>query len=332
MKIKIPESILAALDYFIMFDPISLVLTLLVALSGYATQQMVATDSPPWWETGFDLTVFLAFLSVFLFAGGIFILNQINHKENQVKTNHLSPIESGNINFKIAKKIAVIALIVALAVLLLLQKLMLAAFVIIIILIRGLLHNFLQISKKEKGILWLVSNVIFANLLFLFGWLIKGTLDFNLWRYFAPYSFQTVSLLILIFLLDGNKLYKSYKEGDKVVQMGENRIMIWLSAILAVSAFLLGLENNDPLISHSMLLSLVLYLFLIFKLDHLWIVRTISYSLLFFVFFISSQYPWFFLFAIISYYVSKKYYSNRMDIEFPNFGSIEQTEVSDAKN
>ena len=78
MRIKIPKKILAALDYLIMFDPVSLILVILVTLAGYATQQMVIVDNPPWWITECNVTTFLIFAAIFLVAGGIFILNQVH--------------------------------------------------------------------------------------------------------------------------------------------------------------------------------------------------------------------------------------------------------------
>ncbi|MCF7885156.1 MAG: hypothetical protein K9M80_01555 [Candidatus Marinimicrobia bacterium] len=323
MKIKIPNKILDALDYIIMFDPVSLILVLLVTLAGYATQQMVVYDSPPWWVTGFNTRTLIAFISTFLCNGGILILNQLNHREKQIKASQLSPVENGNIESSVAKKTAVLAITIGLAALLLIQKLFLAGVIIVIFLVRGILHNFLKVSKKRKGGLWLVSNFIYALLLFIFGWLIKGTLQSQIGSYSLPYLTQAFSFLILILLMNGNMLYKTYKDGEEIVHMGDRKYLIWLSFALAVVSFVVGLKNNDPLITHSMLLSLVLYLILIFKLNHLWIQRTLSYSLLFFIFFISSQYPWFFLFAVVAYYLAKKYYKDRYEIQFPNFGNIE---------
>jgi len=332
MKIKIPKKILMALDYLIIFDPISLIFVLLITLAGYGSQQMVVAGNPPWWVTAFNIQNLLFFTAIFLISGSIFILNQNNHYYQKSRKNKLSPIEKGDVDGKIAKKIAVIAMIVGLAIMLLFQKLFLVGVALIIVILRGFLHNLLNINKKDKGGLWIFSNLIFASLLFLFGWLIKGAISPEIVVYYLPYLAQSVSFLILVFLLDSNMLYKSYKNGEEIIHMGDRKFLIWLAGLMAVIAFALGLRNNDPLISHSMLLALVLYIILIFKVNHLWIVRTISYSALFFVFFISSQFPWFFLFAVIAYYLAKKYYHDRFDLIFPNFGNIEELEENDVNN
>lgn len=325
MKLKIPKKVLQTLDYLIMFDPISLIMVGLVTLAGFAAQEAAVSNSPAWWVTGFDLNTFLSFAAVLLVSGGILILNQINHVENEDKPNQLSPIENGQIEPENAKKIAVIAMILGLGALLLIQKLLLAGFAVIITAIRAAGHNLLNISKKEKGVLWLLSNVVFTILLFGFGWQIKGSLNLATLKMFAPYLLEIVSLLTLIFLLDGNMLYKSYKDGEEIVHMGDRGHLIWLAAVLALGAFLWGLKLGDPMLTHSLLLGLVLYIILVFKVNHLWIVRTVSYTLFFFVFFSSSQYPWFFVFAVIAYYLSKNYYDQRYEIRFPNFGNIEET-------
>jgi hypothetical protein len=325
MKLKLPKQVLQVLNYPMIFDFISILLVLLVTLAGHATQQMVLNGKPAWWVTEFNLSTLLAFASVFLFSGAIFILNQINHRETKAKSNKISPIETGEVDPGIAKKIAVVAIIIGLAALLLFQKLLLVGLAIVMILFRGLLHNVLKISKKESGILWIIFNLVFAALLFIFGWMIKGAFNPGQWQYFMPYLLQSLSLLILIFLLNGNRLYKSYKDGEEIIHMGDRKLLIWFASLLAAAAFYVGLKNNDPLISHSLLLSLVLYIILVFKLNHLWILRTVAYTILFFVFFISSQYPWFFFFAVIVYYLSKKYYHDKYGILFPNFGNIEET-------
>jgi len=327
MKLKLPKQVLQVLNYPMIFDLISILLVLLITLAGHATQQMVVDGEPAWWVTGFNLSTLLAFASVFLFSGGIFILNQINHREINAKRNKISPIETGEGDSAVAKKIAVVAIIVGLAALLLFQKLLLVGLAVVMILFRGVVHNVLKISKKESGILWIIFNLVFAALLFIFGWMIKGGFNPGQWQYFVPYLLQSLSLLILIFLLNGNRLYKSYQDGEEIVHMGDRKFLIWFASLLTAAAFYLGLKNNDPLISHSLLLSLVLYIILVFKLNHLWIQRTVAYTIMFFVFFISSQYPWFFLLAVIIYYISKKYYHDKYGILFPNFGNIEETGV-----
>src|SRR6056297_2851598 len=206
MKLKIPKKVLQALDYLILFDPISLIMVVLVTLAGFASQSAVANNSPAWWVTGLSLNTFLSFAAILLVSGGILILNQINHVENEDKSNQLSPVENGQIEPENAKKIAVIAMIIGLASLLLIQKLLLAGFAVIIVATRAVGHNLLNISKKEKGVMWLVSNIVFAILLFGFGWQIKGSLNLTTLKMFGPYLLEIVSLLILIFLLDGNML------------------------------------------------------------------------------------------------------------------------------
>ena len=322
MKIKLPDKVLDLLNYVIIFKPISLILVLIAVVGGYSTAAIVEQGSPIWWNFAFNFKTFINFMAPVLFSGGIFILNQNNHYKNSDLLNNFSPIENGEINLQITQKIAMISIIIALAGLLLVQELFLALFAAVIIGFRGYLYNFLNISRKETRLYWTIANLIFGVLLFGYGWRI-GTSNFaQFFQYLLPYSAYMISILILIPLLEGDILYEKLNPEDEMIYYKNKKLLIWFSALLGIGGFLLALQANDPASAHALLLAIVLYLFLAINLNRLWILRTISYSSLFMVFFLGSEFPFLLIFSIICYFISKKYHRDKYEAEYPNFGTL----------
>jgi len=77
--------------------------------------------------------------------------------------------------------------------------------------------------------------------------------------------------------------------------------------------------RHDPIITHPVLLSLPLYVIMLFKPNNVWVLRTIRYPLLFIGLMLCVQFPYFFIVLFLNFYISKFYYINRFNLDYPTF-------------
>ena len=132
-----------------------------------------------------------------------------------------------------------------------------------------------------------------------------------------PYvlGFSSVSLLTTLPDMKGDST-----AGDKTfpIVFGKN-ITLFISLAFIIIAFIIALENNDPLASTAILVSIPFFIFAFIRRMEKDILRAIRYPIFILNFFVLSVYPWLFVPLAITYYSSKYYYWHRFNLHYPTF-------------
>ena len=252
------------LDIVFLLRPTFFFSVWVMVVIGMSSAQMYLVDYPLW-ITELSWRTFLAFLGLTFVCSSTFILNQISDEKNDVVNKklfiigkHISPEKSQSIaNFLLFSGL-VISLV---------ANWFTAILVGCIYLIWGIIYNQKPLNWKKKPILGWLANSIVGVLLFTIGWslVMKNhpenglvILDMTLIKYMLPYllCFSSVALLTTIPDMKGDA-----ETGDKTfpVVFGKTPTMI-LSLILICAAFIVALNQGDPLASTAALVSIPFFL------------------------------------------------------------------------
>ena len=196
----------------------------------------------------------------------------------------------------------------------------------IIYIIWGILYNQNPYSWKGKPILGWLANSIVGIILFSIGWgLVMQNhsnsaiipLDISMLILLLPYGFCFSSVSLLTTLPD---VVGDSSSGDKTfpIVFGKGLTLL-ISLVFIIIAFIVALENNDPLASTATLVSIPFFIFAFIRRMDKDVLRAIRYPIFILNFFVLSVYPWLFIPLAITYYVSKYYYWHRFDLHYPTF-------------
>ncbi len=314
--IKLDKKYLQPLDYLFIFRPTLFFPIWIITLSGYEASKLFSTQQGSWWTLDFNWNIVFNFFLITLACGSSFILNQIKDIKTDKENKKLFLISENYISAELASKIAYISIIISL-IGLFIQDLSLGLLLSGVIAIWGYVYNFPPFEWKNKPILGVISNLIVGIFLFLTGWKMFSPINILAFVRFIPYFFGWGAIAILTTIPDF--------EGDKKNQKQTIAVLfgitqtIWISFIMVIIAFISGYLLEDPYITNPVLLSIPLFIITVIKPKNIWVLRTIRYSLLFIALFLCVGYPYFFVVIIINYYLSRFYYINRFDLDYPSF-------------
>ncbi len=322
--IKIPQKYVKPLDYLFILRPSLFFPVWIMTLAGYETNKLIINGTSTWWSLNLNLILVLNFLLITLVSGATFIYNQIQDIQTDKENKKLFLISEKYVKIDLAKKIALYLIVISF-IGLLIQDLQLSLLIGGVLLFWGYLYNFPPFQWKDKPIMGVLTNLIAGLLLFLAGWHMAGDITKDAFIYFIPYLCAWAAVCILTTIPD--------IEGDKKSQ--KKTIAIWLgikttvflTVLIVIIGFIVGMHLDDPVITHSILLSLPIYLIMAFRPERAWILRATRYSILFLGLFLSILYPFFFIALIMNYYISRFYYSNRFGLEYPTF-TIEEDQTA----
>jgi len=181
----------------------------------------------------------------------------------------------------------------------------------------GYLYNYKPFCWKDLPLLGVFINVIGGLFLYLSGWVIAGYGQWKAFVYVIPYlcAWGTVMLLTTIPDVKGDKLH------DKItfaVRFGKNRT-IRAATIWVLIGFIVAILNKDFLALYSIILSLPLFVIMLFKPTNVWIFTCIRYPMLFIALLLCIKFPLFFIVLLVNYYFSKVYYISRFGLDYPTF-------------
>lgn len=318
--LKIPAKYLKPLDYLFIFRPTLFFPVWIITLAGYSAFFLYNTD-PKWWSLDINWSIVANFVLITLAAGGTFILNQTKDVGTDKDNKKLFLISEDHIHPEIARKIALISIGISLLILLI-QNFYLFLLLALFVLFWGYLYNYKPFAWKDSPLMGICTNMIGGLILFLIGWVMVGKVQWKTFIYAIPYIFAwgSVALLTTIPDMGGNSLH------DKktfAVSFGK-KTAIWVAFILLIIGFIVGMYIKDPVISHPILLSIILYLIMLFKQTDPWVLRCIRFPMLFIALFLCVEFPLFFIVILLNYYLSKIYYTSRFDLNYPTFNIEEQ--------
>ena len=312
---KIPLKYLKPLDYLFILRPTLFFPVWIITLAGYSAYSTV-NGTVIWWRTSINWLTLFNFFILTLAAGATFILNQLQDIETDRDNKKLFLTSENHIFPKIALKIAYILIGISLVVYLI-QSVLLFIAIALFILFWGYLYNFAPYKWKDHPILGIITNLVGGVFLFLIGWLMAGDFQLLVFIQMIPYilAWGAVALLTTIPDQEGDA---KHDKNTFTIKFGE-KVTIWLAASWVIVGFIIGIKIKDPIITHSTMLSLPLFIIMAFTLKKAWVLRSIRFPLLFLAIILCAQFPYFFLVILINFYVAKFYYINRFNLDYPTF-------------
>ena len=311
------------LDIVFLLRPTFFFSVWVMVVIGMSSAQMYLVDYPLW-ITEVSWRTFLAFLGLTFVCSSTFILNQIPDEKNDVANKKLFIIGK-HISSEKSQSIANFLLFSGL-VISLVANWFTAILVGCIYLVWGIIYGQKPLNWKKKPVLGWLAHSIVGGLLFAVGWFLvmksqlnNGiiSLDISLFEYMIPYllCFSSVALLTTLPDMQGDSA-----SGNRIfpVIFGKISTLI-LSLIFICVAFVVALQQGDPLASTAILVSIPFFVFTVIRRLKKDVLRNIRYPIFILNFFTLSIYPWLFVPLIITFYLSKYYYWHRFDIHYPTF-------------
>jgi 4-hydroxybenzoate polyprenyltransferase len=313
--LKVPIKYLKPLDYLFILRPTLFFPVWIITFAGYSAFSTV-NGSVIFWQTSVDWMIVFNFFILTLAAGATFILNQLQDVETDRDNKKLFLVSENYVQPEKAKKIAYVLIAVSL-VIYLVQGILIFVALALFLLLWGYLYNFPPFRWKDHPISGIITNLIGGIILFLIGWLMAGEFQPEAFLQMIPYLFAWGSVALLTTLPDEKGDSRHEKE-TFAIKYGR-QATVWTAFIWVVLAFAIGMLRHDPIITHPVLLSLPLYVVMLFKPNDVWVLRTIRYPLLFIGLMLCVQFPYFFIVLFLNFYISKFYYINRFNLDYPTF-------------
>jgi len=316
MKLKVPERLVKPLDYLFIFRPTLFFPVWIITLAGYSAF-FTSKNETLWWVTNFNLKVVLNLLFVTVLSGAVFIFNQLKDINTDKINKKLFLVSEQYVNPETASKIAIISLIISYIYFIITFQFIALVILILFGALWGYFYNFEPFRLKDRPILGFFANIGGSLLLFVAGWSTAGALNFDTLLFSVPYVFALSSVTLLTMLPDYNGDAISGKNTFPV-KYGKS-ITIYLSVIFVFLALIFGIYVDDPVISLPSLLSIPLFVILLFKNNLPSIFRCIRYPILFLGLTLCVQFPYFFILLALNYYLSRIYYTSRFNLDYPTF-------------
>ena len=308
------KKIVKHFDFLFLLRPTLFFPVWIMLCSGMVTSSMT-TERYNMWFNEFSLITFFIFAGITLISSSTFIVNQMYDIETD-KLNKKLSLFNDKISMREAEKLY--------------KKLFLVGFLfliptgfknlifgLILFYVWGVLYNMKPYEFKQKAILGDFTNVLAGIVLFLTGWCVNSNIDVSIIVTSLPYMlcFLAVTILTAIPDIKGdlniNKITLPIKYGKKQ--------SLLLAVFLVFGAFILGLKNNDPIISTASLISIPFYIFNLFSAKLNNILRTIRFSIFNLSFFLMCVFPYLFLAFGINFYLIKYYYWHRFGLHYISF-------------
>jgi len=323
---KLLEKILRPLDYIYVLRPSLFFAVWIITLAGYEAGHLHYTGTSTWFNINLNLLVLFNFFLITLSTGGVFIFNQLQDVESDKENNKCFLISDNYITVEFAKKYGWILAIGPLVLFLFID---IKIFILMALLqvLWSYVYNYPPFQWKDKPVFGVLANLLAGVILFLAGWQMSGEITLIALNKFYPYlcAWGAVSILTTIPDIDGDK-----KQTKQTIAIWLGRkATVWITLIAVLVGFLLGMKENDPVITHAILLSFPLYVITAFRPTQAWVLRTIRYSILFLAIFLSIEYPYFFIALGLNFYISRFYYKSRFNLEYPSFNVNEVEDDND---
>ncbi|MBC8181222.1 UbiA family prenyltransferase [candidate division KSB1 bacterium] len=312
---KVPLKYVKPFDYLFILRPTLFFPIWIMMLAGYSGFYTFNGEDK-WFSFFTDWISVLNFLLITLVSGAVFILNQLEDIETDKDNQKLFLISESYVRQKTAQTIAFIIISVSL-IIFLVEDIYLFLINSLNVLFCGYLYNYKPFCWKDLPFLGVFINIVGGLFLFLSGWIIAGFGQWKAFIYVIPYlcAWGTVMLLTTIPDLKGDKLH------DKITFAARFGIKktIWTATIWVLFGFIVGIFNKDYLVIYSIVLSIPIFVIMVFKPTQAWIFACIRYPMLFIALLLCLKFPLFFFVLLVNYYISKVYYISRFGLDYPTF-------------
>lgn len=260
--------------------------------------------------------IFLTMLAFAMAMGASFIMNQLQDTESDRKNKKLFLIDEQ----RIRPGVALIEGIILAMGSILLGIFLGESFLLLLILflfITGYLYNYPPFQFKNKPVGGLILNAIMGWIAFALGWVLVLPLSDNFWIICLPYLFLNTALYLLTTIPDAPGDQSSGKV-TFCVRFGL-KSTVWSALILYFISFLLSVINKDQIV----LAVNILILFFMFRLILIYhasrAIQSIKMAIFFFSVIICIKFPLYLLPMVFIFFLTRYYYQNRFQFDYPNF-------------
>ena len=261
-------------------------------------------------------TIIMAFLSFALAMAGSFILNQLADEETDEVNNKCFFIGKNMIARPYAVIQAVLLLILSAITALMINYYFLGGILFFIIL-TGYFYNFHPFKLKNRTVGGLAANILMGWLAFYLGWVLLKPLTFLFLIKSFSYVMLNTALYIFTTLPD--------VEGDKVA--GKHTIGVKLgmvkSTYIAVILFAVGLFwgifIKDSLIVAIFVGGIFHFVRVILHPEKKEVISATKWMLFLYSFVTAMFFPWYFVLMLSAYLITRWYYKQRFDLDYPSF-------------
>ena len=259
---------------------------------------------------------FLLFIGSTIFVAGVSIINNINLYQEQEEGTRCSMINSG-VSISLAQNFSYTLLAIGSVILFYLSYTMVIPMMILAV-FWGLLYGHSNFQWKNDPIYTLLCYIASVYSLMLMGYffgyfyLVEESIPFfDSFLISLPYQLAYILLSLSIVIIMISSSIDKQKHFNR-------KYMVYLSLILFVISFLIGMKFLDPLSSTLSLSCTPFILYACLRGMEKDFTRVITYSILFLNLYIFTIHPFLFFPCIAVYFVSKYYYWHRFDLHYPS--------------
>jgi hypothetical protein len=319
---------LQPLDYLFVLRPVQFYAVWAVFLAGFFVQNrfgVAAThlDVSNTTSASSDGNLLWIGLSLTLLLGAVFVVNQIMSRDAASK-DKANLIAQGNITPRVALIEAGILFVAALGAGFFLSP-KIGLLMIATAIIGGFLYNFKPFNWKDQPLLSLAANVVGALLIFIAGWVIRGSISTDAVVHSLPYLSMAASIYLLTTVSDSKS-----KQADAPSSFAEKYgipTTVYSGLALQVAATILGFVFADELIFYAAFFAVPFSAWAAVKLKTEDVRRAVGYSILLVTIAVLIKYQLFassyslFFIMLGFYFFSRFYYRFRFGLDYPRIGA-----------
>ena len=313
-------------DYVFITRPVLFYPIWTIFLAGFiaAQQQNTNTFSDNWQniQTGLtSLSFWLSFSSLSFLMAAVFVINQFTDIHTDKENNKLFLIANG----LVSKNIALIEVIILSLVAILISfffKVPLLILLILLFLITGVAYSLPPLLCKDRPYSGLLINLLGGVLTFAVGWIVFSEYSNFVLIRSIPYVLAIGSVYCLTTIPD----LKGDKNSGKItiaVRFGP-KVTIFVGILFEICCIISSILQKDFVILIPAVLSLVFFFRLIWKQDLRYILQATRFPILLLSISVGVFFPVYFLLMFAIYFLSKWYYMNRFQLNYPSLTKIQE--------
>ena len=248
--------------------------------------------------------------------GGCFLLNQIKDRKSDSYNKKLFLISKGHVSLKEAYWLTFILFIISLGIAIQINAhvfTVIAAFIIL----TGYIYNYPPFIAKDRPVASLITNSLMGSLAFSVGWLANQTINVILFIDLIPYLAFNTALYFFTTMPD--------REGDKQTDKKTLAVLYGITTLIRMAflvysiGLIFALYSGDIRALLFMILTLPFFVLTLIKNDQASAVRTTKFGIFFFAMTVCLKAPWYLLLLIGIFIITKWYFKDRFNFNYPNF-------------
>ena len=318
------KKLLRILDYIFFMRPIILVpLWSFILIGYYHNQNSIQLDSL--FQFSLSYQVIIKSILSTLIVGTVYIINQIYDRETDALNKKLFFIPKGIITLKQAKWQVFSLVIIFILGTLLFRLDMYFVLFNLVILILGICYSIPPLQFKSRPGLDLLLNMIgYGGLSFFIGWTSNSPSSQEMIITSMPYFIFMAAMYINTTLID--------YEGDKDSGLSTTGVFLgkkvasMISLVIVLLTMIIGYSQKNWIIFSIVGISSPLFVIAWLKKGRKNFLLSVQVPGWLFVIFLGLIYPFYFLFIVCLYLLTKFYYKQRFNMDYPRIGEEKQAE------